>query len=618
MALAASVGTVVAVMLFALLVTAAGSRLLRVLALEWTPVSEHLLCAAALGFIAIEVLLFFAQMTNHIRLSVVAVLALAVGAGARDIAPVAKTAFRTVIAAVGGSPWEKGLGALTALVLFAEGLAAMAPVTGSDALHYHFAAPLLELRSGFHPNFFLSHSFFCGQAHLLILMGLALGSSQFAMGLIFLGGLLAAAAGACLTRRWASRRWSLTAALVFLLTPVVFWQMSGAGAPDIWMAFFATVGVIVVSRAKELPGWGVAILAGALAGAAAGTKYTGCFIAASIGAAFCFEIRNGIWQLLFAGCSLAAGIWPYARNLAWTGDPVFPFLTKWLSPQTFNSFTRASYRADTGAGTPFDPWRMIKFLLFAGIDQKHLGFWQFLGPLVLAFSPLLILGKYKWSNRRIALIVWALSAAGIGWSSTIMRFLLAVLPIALAVAIACAAELKPSGWLAAHYVAAVSLGAFVCFGAAGFAYYEREALKESVGFLSRDQYLLERAPDYEAVAFINDVARNWGSDGRGLVFMRHVFYLDVPFVYGDPAASWAIDPARFQTADEWRELFRKENIKWIARSAKFPAAIAGPLSEMEAQGQLVPVAETEVSGFRGFRIADRRERSKFAILEVRP
>ena len=40
-----------------------------------------------------------------------------------------------------------------------QGLAAMAPLTGSDALHYHFPAARLYIAEGFHPNFFFVHSF---------------------------------------------------------------------------------------------------------------------------------------------------------------------------------------------------------------------------------------------------------------------------------------------------------------------------------------------------------------------------------------------------------------------------------------------------------------------------
>jgi hypothetical protein len=76
-----------------------------------------------------------------------------------------------------------------------------------------FTTPLLTLRDGFHPNFFLTHSFFTGQSHLLILTGLALGSEKISLGLIFLGGVLAAAAGASLAHRWVSRELAWMCAL---------------------------------------------------------------------------------------------------------------------------------------------------------------------------------------------------------------------------------------------------------------------------------------------------------------------------------------------------------------------------------------------------------------------
>jgi hypothetical protein len=149
----------------------------------------------------------------------------------------------------GGSRQEHLLAATCLIALFA-GIAAMAPLTGSDALHYHFTSQALVLRDGFIPSFSLVHSFFTGQGHLLILTGLALHSEKLSLALMFLGGALAAVATACLTRRWLSREWAWLAALSFLLTPVVFWQLSTSGAPDVWMAFFATTGVLVVAARK--------------------------------------------------------------------------------------------------------------------------------------------------------------------------------------------------------------------------------------------------------------------------------------------------------------------------------------------------------------------------------
>src|SRR5258705_69312 len=85
-----------------------------------------------------------------------------------------------------------GLGALFLLVLVLLGFASLAPVTGSDALHYHFTTQALYLAEGFHAPWPLLHGFFCGLSHQLILAGLAFGSDQLAQGWLFWGGALGA------------------------------------------------------------------------------------------------------------------------------------------------------------------------------------------------------------------------------------------------------------------------------------------------------------------------------------------------------------------------------------------------------------------------------------------
>jgi hypothetical protein len=618
MALAASMAALLAVALFAFIATALGHRLLRLCSLELPDSAEHLLCSTALGVISAEVGLFLSQLSGHLRTGFLVVLAVAVVVGASEFVAVARRFFQALTSAVNGSRRDKTLTALTGIVLLVQGLAAMAPLTGSDALHYHFAAPLLVLSSGFHPNFFLSHSFFCGQAHLLILMALAIGSSQFAMGLMFFGGMLAAAACACLMRRWAGGSWGWVAALTFLLTPVVFWQSSASGAPDLWMAFFAPLGVLVISRAKELPCPAVALLAGALAGAVAGTKYTGCVIAASMAVAFFWEARSALGRLLFLCGSLGAGIWPYARNLVWSGDPVFPFLTRWLTPSRVNAFTLASYMADTGATGTRHLWQILKFPFFAAIDRVHLGFWQFLGPLVLAFAPLLFLAIRNTPVWRAALTVWILGALGIGATSGMTRFLLPVLPIAIPAVLAGVAQLKADGWKFVRSVSLATVFSYLVVGAGGVLMYNRVALSAAVGLTPREEYLRKRAPEYQKAQFVNEVLSGKESEGKALVFIRHVFYVRVPFVYGDPTASWAVDPSKLQTTEEWKALFKKEGIHWVVRSPKYPATIAGPLQALEDAGELVPVAQTEIADFHGFRIAGEREMVPVVILQIKP
>ena len=96
-----------------------------------------------------------------------------------------------------------------------------------------------------------------------------------------------------------------------------------------------------------------------------------------------------------------------------------------------------------------------------------------------------------------------------------------------------------------------------------------------------------------------------------------MFRLRVPFLYGDPAASWAVDPSRLQTPQDWQVFLRAENIRWVVRSPDYPTAIAAPLRELEAQGQLVPIARTEVSDFRGLRILGNRQAEAIVVLETK-
>src|SRR5882672_1002103 len=203
----------------------------------------------------------------------------------------------------------------------------------------------------------------------------------------------------------------------------------------------------------------------------------------------------------------------------------FPSLRVGSLQRRVNAYALASYRADTGAGLHHSLWMILKFLFFAGIDSEHVGFWEFLGPLVLAFGPLLILRVRKNAAWRTSLTVWLLSALGIGWSSGMTRFLLPIFPIALAAVLAGAAQLGATGWRTARYVSLGSIGCLLLLGAAGLLYYDRAALAVAAGFVSQEEYLLQRAPEYEKVRFINNVLAGKEAEGKALVFVRHVFYL---------------------------------------------------------------------------------------------
>ena len=597
MALVSSAAALLLLLVITLAMAAFGHRLLRLAGLSLSSDSERLLCSIAVAVILFTVFLFLAEILEHVQLGVIVILALMTLAGSGDVVSVLHAVARIAARVRTGSRMEKLLVGLTALVLTLEALASMAPLTGSDALHYHFTVPLNVLRFGFHPDFSLSHSFLTGQSHLLILAGLALGSEKLAMGFLFLGGVLSAGAAACLARCWMPRPWAWTVALTFLLTPIVFWQISSAGAPDIWMAFFATMGVIVIANSRDMPMLPGAILAGALAGAVAGTKYTGCFVAASMAIAYLWENRSLLRISWFLFASLLAGVWPYARNFLWSGDPMFPFLLHWLAPSKVNAYTLAIDLADTGASAPHSLQRWMEFPFFVGIDPLHFGFWQFFGPLTFAFLPLLILAVRDTPLWRASFIVWILTAIGIGASSGMTRFLLPVLPIGLAVAFAGAAALETSHWRWAYRISIATICSLLLLGGAGLLVYERPALSAALGFTSRDTYLRQRVQEYEKIQFINSTLANERNNGTTLVFIRHLYYLRVPYLDGSPDSNWTVDPAKMQSEQDWLAFFRQHQIRWIVRSPAYPRPIAAPLTSLEAEGYLIPFAQTRRFGF---------------------
>ena len=281
MAIAEDLLTLVALVGFCLAFACLGNTILRLLRFEMDRDGEHLLVTIGVGLVGTETLLFLVQFTQHIRqggLAIILLLCVTLFSESRSILHRVWAVFQVL-----GSRSTVGLFLLfvTGIVLCVEFLTSLAPLTGSDAMHYHFTVQKLTLEQGFHPLFSNTHSFLCGQHHLLILLGLALGSEKLALGFIFLGGVLSAAILATLAARWASEHVVLGITLLFLLTPVVFWQMSSSGAPDIYVAFFAGTVFIVLYQRTDAGTWRQALVAGLLTGGIAGAKYTGCFIAAT-------------------------------------------------------------------------------------------------------------------------------------------------------------------------------------------------------------------------------------------------------------------------------------------------------------------------------------------------
>src|SRR5260370_36309074 len=119
-----------------------------------------------------------------------------------------------------------------------------------------------------------------------------------------------------------TKRWASIAVLIFLATPLVFWQMSTSGSTDMWMALYVALATLAAARSSSANATRWFILAGFFAGAAAGVKYTGWIIPITLVGYVLFAGRSLKTAILSGLAALAAGVRALARNWYWTWGPV--------------------------------------------------------------------------------------------------------------------------------------------------------------------------------------------------------------------------------------------------------------------------------------------------------
>lgn len=109
----------------------------------------------------------------------------------------------------------------------------------------------------------------------------------------------------------------------------------------------------------------------------------------------CRRMSIPSFLLVFFFSFLLSGMWPYLRNLLWTRNPVFPFLSARLSPSLVIAYALRDLASDTGASSAHDPLQFVPFLFLAAAQENNAGLWDFFGPTVLALAPLVLLASKK-------------------------------------------------------------------------------------------------------------------------------------------------------------------------------------------------------------------------------
>lgn len=609
------------VLFFGCLAIALGTNLLRWLGIEPCGGVEQVLYAMGLFFAVLQVLLVFLAVFGWLNRTVI--ISLLSGAGVlagRGWAQVGDfcKALVTKVREARNSPISLGVMGLIAVCFFVDALMAMAPLTGSDAILYHFTAPMLETGKAWEPIYWLPLSFYTGLGHIFTQLGLTLGSDHISMGLIYLAGAITTASVFVLARRLASERWAWTAALTFVACPMIYWQIAVSGCPDIWMAFYVTVAVLAASRGIETRRMNWWLVAGILAGAAAGVKYTAWTIPAIIIICCLIATRSLKWSVLCGTCAFFTGSLPGIRNLWWTGDPFFPFLMRWVSPEHFNSYT---FNQILGALTPSDTshsfWGLLQYpILFAVKPGAYGGFGRWFGPVVLLFFPLVVLPAPRQALRRIAAAVWMGVLITNELTAQQPRYLLPIFPLALAIVFGGVAEIIRRGRLVTRGAVVGSVVLLLSFGVASEAIYARDFLPAALGLEQREMFLQRMAPDYPAVSFINRSLDDM--PGKVMVFFHYVYYLRRPFEIGDPGISWVVNPENLSNPKSLLLLLRERNVRWVVKSPDYPLPLRDAFRRLESMGALRSVFEGEASTFSTFRMSGDRVSLKVTILEVLP
>jgi hypothetical protein len=621
MALAFGLIRLLTLTLISLILTAWGSRMLTLMRCQSEDALESLLFAAGFSFAALEVILFLLSALDRFTLGFVIALFILLGVTAwsgwialwNNIGSLCKRAPTLL-----DNIFDRAVILIVALVLMMEGLLAMAPLTGSDAMQYHFTVPLLARGKPLEPLFGLVLSFLAGQAHLLISLGLVLGSDRISLGLIYLGGALAAAALYALSRELMPRRWGLGAVLIFVSAPIVCWQIGTSGSPDIWMVFFVNISVLAAARAVLTSADRWFILAGFLAGSAAGTKYTAWVLPFAL-VLYILWRRRSIKVAFFSSiASLVAGVWPIARNYMWTGDPVFPFLTPLLAPDRVNWYTLQAVRAATAGRAHRDLIHMVTYPFAMTLKGSEHGLGQLFGPLILALGPLLVCALWKRPVAKIAGTFWATMYLSILVTSQMGRFLLPVFGLSLALVFSGTAEVFDRGSRVIKAGIALTLLSFLIFALASDAVYASSFLGVVLRKENKQTFLERMAPDYQTVEFINSKLKDRAStDATVMVFFRHLYYLQVPFVDGAPEYSWLMNPAQYSDKNRLLAHLHEMKVGWVVKSPDFPAALKTAFEGLEADGDLVPEASADVDSLVGTgRIYGGHEKVHVVIMRV--
>jgi len=335
-------------------------------------------------------------------------------------------------------------------------LMALLPPTDWDGLFYHLTGPKLYLQAGgIVGGIDIPHLSFPSLMEMLFAWAMLLRGDIAAKLLHTFFGLLLAGLVYLTARRFLNPKAAWPAVLLFASMPMVS-TLAGWAYNDLALAFYQLASLhafvqyrIGESENPQSPTSGLRwlVLSGVFAGLAMGLKYTGFVTPVVVGGLILWHVRRASPSTFetsrftgFALFSLSALLvaWPwYVKNWAFTGNPVYPFLSSLFDGRYWDSFRAEWYAAaGSGIGWRLDMLLALPWLLTLGVHDAN--YWDGrTGPLFLLFLPLIVLyralpqarGESGTETRPAALdplLVYALAqfvfwALGVVWSRALWQ-----------------------------------------------------------------------------------------------------------------------------------------------------------------------------------------------------
>ncbi len=482
------------------------------------------------------------------------------------------------------------LGIAVAVLFALVSMLAPSDIIEWDSLAYHLAVPKMWLRDGsIHYISFIHQSNFPGAVDYLYIWGLLWGGQAGAKAFTLAFHLFGLLAVFGFARQMYGQRAGWWAALAWATVPAVLW-LSGTAYIDVQNGLYAGLGILFAGLFVRDRLSSCAWLSGIMLGFAAGSKYTGLQTIFAVGVVVAVglvlslrvggsagagmpspnpsrSVRGGGVAGLAVLCGaalLVAAPW-YVKNVAWTGNPVFPFFYKQLGGKNWSDWQAAIYQNEQqsfGAGRA-SPQEGQDYAL-GKIEPQRLGH----AILGLAYQPGRYINPAQTSGQGFpigaigvaviaTLLIWLISGRAGPFESSVLgvvllslamwfvlseqsRYIIA-LAVPLSVLLGGAVVRLRAGPMLAGVAVVQALVSFYVVKSQRF----DAQIQVVMGKVSADEYLAQTTPFSTMALDINKLAHK-------VALYDEVFgyLLDVPYMWANPGHTSEFGYEKLNSGDE--------------------------------------------------------------------